>query len=389
MRNTIYYRVFGLILIAFILSSCANKKPIDNAKQYPVMSVTLQSTQLFKDYAATLKSQQTVEIRPKITGYIEKIMVDEGAYVKKGQLLFRLNSNDLQATVRSAEAQVKVAEADLNTAKINVSTTKPLVEKNIVSKYDLESVESAFKAREAQLAQAQANLENAKANLQYTYITSPANGVIGTIPYRVGSLVGTTSAEPLTVVSSSGKMYAYFSLNEKDYLNLLQGLHGKSTQEKLAKLPAVSLILADKSLYGQNGNIETASGLVDQQSGAVIMRATFPNSEGRLLSGGSGSVRIPQYVNSCIIIPQKAVFELQDKYFVFIVGQDNKVKDVEIKVLIGNLKDSYIVTDGLQVGDKIVLDGINSLRAGVKIVPKLTEVKNLSENSSSVNQANK
>jgi membrane fusion protein (multidrug efflux system) len=390
MRNIIHYRIFGLIIVALILSSCANnKKANDNARPYPVIAITLQSTEIYQEYAATLKSHQTVEIRPKVTGYIEKILVDEGANVKKDQLLFRLNNNDLQATVRSAEAQVKVAEADLNTAKINLTTTKPLVEKNIISKYDLESVESALKGKEAQLAQAKANLENAKANLQYTYITSPANGVIGTIPYRVGSLVGTTSADPLTVVSSSGKMYAYFSLNEKDYLNLIRGLQGKNIQEKLAKLPTVSLVLADKSLYPLNGNIETASGLVDQQSGAVIMRAAFANSDGRLLSGGSGSVRIPRYINSCIIIPQKAVFELQDKYFVYVVGQDDKVRDTEIKVTIGNLKDSYIVTDGLKVGDKIVLDGINSLRTGVKIVPKLTDAGNLSENSSSVNKVKK
>jgi membrane fusion protein (multidrug efflux system) len=389
MKTTLNIKILGSVVILLFLISCTNKhneEQLGRAKGYPVLAVKLESTKLFKDYSATLKGQQTVEIRSKITGYIEKILVEEGAYVKRGQLLFRLNDNDLRATVRSYEAQVKVAEADVNTAKINLNETKPLVEKNIVSKFNLESAESALKAKESQLAQAKANLENAKANLQYTLITSPADGTIGTFPYRVGSLVSSTNTEPLTIVSNTRKMYAYFSLNEKEFLNLTQGLKGKNIQEKLARLPEVSLIMADNTIYQKSGRIETASGLVDQQSGAVTMRATFTNLEGVLLSGGSGSVRIPQYINSAIIIPQKAAFELQDKYFVYVVGQDNKVRDTEIKVLVGNLKDSYVVTDGLKAGDKIVLEGIASLRAGVKITPKLVEVGNLSENTSSVNQ---
>ena len=189
-------------------------------------------------------------------------MVDEGALVKKGQVLFRLNANDLQASVRSAEASVKIAEADVNSAAINLEKTKPLVEKNIISKFELESVGSTLKAKEAQLAQAKANLENAKANLQYTAITSPADGTIGTFPYRVGSLVSSTNAEPLTTVSNTAKMYAYFSLNEKDFLTLTKGLEGKNLQEKFTKLPEVSLILADNSVYEKSGRIETASGLI-------------------------------------------------------------------------------------------------------------------------------
>jgi membrane fusion protein, multidrug efflux system len=385
-------RKAGFILIMLVAVSCANKHKggqpgMDGqVKEYPVMTVTLQSTQLFKDYTTTLKGQQTVEIRSKIAGYIDKILVDEGAYVRKGQLLFRLNANDLQATVRSANAQIKVAEADVNAAQIDLGKTRPLVEKNIISKFDLQSVESTLKAKEAQLAQAKANLENAKANLQYTLITSPAEGTIGTFPYRVGSLVSSTSADPLTIVSNTKKMYAYFSINEKEFLTLTKGLKGKSIQEKFGNLPKVSLVLADNSEYEYPGRIETASGVVDQATGTVNVRASFPNSDGTLRSGGNGSVRIPQHYNSVIIIPQKATFELQGKYFVYVVGPDNTVHDTEIQVLVGNLKDSYVVTGGLKVGDKIVLDGIASLRADTKIKPKLVDAGNLSENSSSVAQ---
>ncbi len=392
-------RNLGIILMMFAATSCGNKQDGAKAgaagaagapalvKEYPVIAVTPQSTTLFKDYPTKLQGQQTVEIRSKISGYIDKIMVDEGALVKKGQVLFRLNANDLQASVRSAEASVKVAEADVSSAAINLEKTKPLVEKNIISKFELETVGSTLKAKEAQLAQAKANLENAKANLQYTAIASPADGTIGTFPYRVGSLVSSTSAEPLTTVSNTVKMYAYFSLNENEFLTLTKGLEGKNLQEKFTKLPDVSLILADNSVYEKSGRIETASGLIDQTTGAINVRATFPNTEGLLRSGGSGLVRIPQFINSAIIIPQKTTYELQGKYFVYLVDSGNKVHNIEIEVLTGNLKDSYVVTSGLKEGDKIVLEGIASLRNDTEIKPKLVESGSLSENTSAVNQA--
>jgi membrane fusion protein (multidrug efflux system) len=387
-------RNLGIVLAALALFSCGQKQQsgapggaAGQVKEYPVIAVTQQSTQLFKDYPTKLEGQQTVEIRSKITGYIEQIMVDEGAFVKKGQTLFRLNANDIQATVRSAEALVKVAEADIISAKINLEKTRPLVEKNIISKFDLESVESILKAKEAQLAQAQANLENAKANLQYTRITSPADGIIGTFPYRVGSLVSATNAEPLTTVSNTAKMYAYFSFNEKEFLTLTKGLEGKNLQEKFTRLPDVLLVMADNSIYEVPGKIETASGLVDQQTGAVNVRATFLNPNSILRSGGSGLVRIPQQIDSAIIIPQKTTYELQGKHFVYLVGADNKVHNTEIQVIAGNLKDSYVVTSGLNAGDKIVLEGIASLRNDTEIKPKLVEAGTLSENMPATNQA--
>ncbi len=393
MKTMKQLRNFGIVLVALAIVSCSQKQqggalggPAGQVKEYPVIAVTQQSTQLFKDYPTKLEGQQTVEIRSKIAGYIDKIMVDEGASVKKGQVLFRLNANDLQATVRSAEASVKVAEADVNSASINLEKTKPLVEKNIISKFELESVNSALKAKEAQLALAKANLENAKASLQYTVITSPADGTIGTFPYRMGSLISSTSAEPLTTVSNTEKMYAYFSLNEKEFVSLTKGLEGKNLQEKFTKLPDVSLILADNSVYETPGRIETASGLVDQTTGAVNIRATFPNAGGLLRSGGSGSVRIPQFVDSAIIIPQKTTYEMQGKYFVYLVGADNKVHNTEVQILVGNLKDSYVVTDGLKVGDQIVLQGIASLRNDTEIKPKLVEAGSLSENMPAANQ---
>lgn len=382
------FRTLALYLMAIVAVSCGEQpkggQPAgpSKIKEYPVIAVKTQSTRLFKDYPTKLQGQQTVEIRSKIAGYIEQIFVDEGAFVKKGEVLFRLNANDIQATVRSAEAFVKVAEADVKIAEVNVEKTKPLVDKNIISKFELESVESTLKSKEAQLAQAKANMENAKANLQYTLITSPAEGTIGNFPFRVGSLVSSATAEPLTTVSNTINMFAYFSFNEKEFLALTKGLEGKNQQEKFSKLPGVSLVLADNSIYEQAGRIETASGLINSQTGTVNIRASFPNGEGVLRSGGSGLVRIPQVIDSVIIIPQKTSYELQGKHFVYLVGADNKVHNSEIEVLAGNLKDTYVVTGGLKVGDQIVLEGIAALRNDTEIKPKVSEIGPLSENMS-------
>ena len=389
MRTIIELRNLSLTLMVFAAVSCAKSqgegKPqgAGNVKEYQVAELQPQPATLYKDYPTTLQGQQTVEIRPKIAGYIEDILVDEGAYVKKGQLLFRLNAADIQASVRSAEAQVKVAEAEVIAAKINLEKTKPLVDKDIISKFDLQSVESVVKAREAQLAQANANLENARANLQYTLITSPTDGIIGNFPYRVGSLVSSAIVQPLTTVSNTSEMHAYFSMNEKEFLALTKGLKGENLRQKLATMPDVLLVQADQSLYQHPGRIETASGLVDQQTGAVNIRASFPNGESILRSGGSGLVRIPQQMDSSIVIPQKAAYELQGKHFVYLVGDDNKVHNTEIDVITGNLKDSYIVTSGLKPGDKIVSDGIGSLKDEMPIKPKLVELETLAETTPS------
>ena len=373
------FKQFGkliFILLLGITSSCSRKQEAGQAgaagqiKEYQVMEIKKDSITLYKDYPTTLEGQQTVEIRAKIAGYIEDILVDEGDLVKKGQVLFRINANDVQATVRSAEAQVKVAEAEIEAAKINLEKTKPLVEKEIVSAFDLKSAEVALLGREAQLAQAKANLANAKANLEYAVITSPTDGIIGNFPYRIGSLVSSASVQPLTNISNTANVYAYFSMNEKEFLNLTQGLEGSTLQKKLAGLPDVHLVLADNSVYELPGRIETASGLIDIQTGSVNLRTSFPNPSRILRSGSSGKVRLPQHIKDAIIIPQKAAYELQGKHFVYVVGEDNKVHNTEIEVITGNLKDSYVVTSGLKDGDQIVIEGTAGLRNETPIKPK-------------------
>lgn len=366
----------GITALLFTAYSCSKPNQAalpanQQVKEYLVQEVTPKDVTLYQDFPTILQGEQTVEIRPRVAGYIEEIKVDEGDFVKKGQVLFRLNSNDIQAQVRSAEAQVQVAESQVATAKINVEKTKPLVEKDIISSFQLETVETALQTAEAQLAQAKANLANVKANLSYTVITSPTDGIIGNFPYRVGSLVSSSITQPMTTVSNTVSMQAYFSMNEKAFLQLTREMEGKTTREKLENLPEVELVLPDNSVYEIKGKIETASGIVDKLTGAVNIRASFLNPEGDLRSGGSGSVRLPQYLKNVLTIPQKASYEIQGKHFVYLVNNENKVVNTAIEVLTGNLKENYVVTSGLKTEDKIVIEGLTGLRDGMEIKPKI------------------
>ena len=244
--------------------------------EYPVLTIAPRQTTLFTDYPAAIQGQQNIEIRPKIDGYIETIYVDEGATVKKGQLLFRISAPQYEQEVRTAQADIKIAQADVNAAQMQVNKVRPLVEKGIISKYELESAQYTLEARQAALAQAQARLANAQTNLSYTSVTSPVNGVVGTFPYKIGSLVNSNTAQPLTTVSNIGNIYAYFSLNEKQSLEFIKNTKGATIEKRLASLPPVTLILADGSEFPEKGKVEIASGLINTQTGSVSVRATFP-----------------------------------------------------------------------------------------------------------------
>ncbi len=228
-------------------------------------------------FPATIQGEQNVEIRPKVDGFVQKIFVDEGAVVRKGQPLFQLNNPQYQQAARSAAAAVTIAEANVLSARMDVDKIRPLVEKNIISKYELQSNQYAYQSRQASLASARADLANARVNAGYTYITSPSDGVVGAIPYKTGSLVSSTSGDPLTTVYNTKKVYAYFSFNEKQLLLFSRQVKGATLQNKLATTQDVSLVLADGSLYPQKGRITTATGIISTQTGSANFRATFPN----------------------------------------------------------------------------------------------------------------
>ena len=371
------FRLFiAILLLLSSAHSCKNNStPAETAAQpeaivsYPVLTVAIKNITLFTDYPATIQGQQNIEIRPKIDGYVEKIYVDEGATVKKGQKLFHINAPQYEQEVRTAQADIKIAEAAVNAARMQVEKVRPLVEKDIISKYELENAQYSLEGRQAALAQAQARLANAKTNLGYTSITSPVDGVVGTIPYRLGSLVSSNTAQPLTTVSSIGNVFAYFSMNEKEALALSRTTKGSNNVERLASLPPVILILADGSEYTEKGKIEAASGLISTQTGSVSVRATFPNPGNFILSGATGKVRLPQHIDSALLVPQKATYELQGKRFVYQVDQNNNIKSTEIKILEGGNGQFFVVQGGLNPGDRIVLEGIDGLRDGVQILP--------------------
>jgi len=363
-------------LLTAILASCGNSQkqgggaPGQEAVDYKVVTLQPRQATLNVDYPASIQGQQNIEIRPKVDGFVEKIFVDEGAIVKKGQLLFKINAPQYEQEVRTAEAGIKTAEADLSMAKMQVNKVKPLVEKDIISHYELEAAEYTQQSKAAALAQARASLVNAKVNLGYTTITSPVNGVIGSLPYKLGSLVTSTTTDPLTTVYNTANVYVYFALNEKQLLDFSKDSTGTtSLKSKISKLPNVSLILPDGSMYEHPGHVETVNGLINTATGSANVRADFPNPRGMIRSGSSASVRIPNTIKSGLLVPQSSTYELQDKRFVYLVDKQNKIKNVAIQVMDNTAGQFYVVTEGLHAGDKIVLESANNLRDGTPIKP--------------------
>ncbi|MBL0738615.1 efflux RND transporter periplasmic adaptor subunit [Flavobacterium sp. GN10] len=364
----------SILAASLIIASCGKNDKSAQAggapqiKEYKTVTLQLKSATLNSDFPASIQGQQNIEIRPRVEGYIDKIFVDEGAVVKAGQPLFKISAPEYEQQVRTATASIKSAQAEVSSAKLAVNKVKPLVEKGIISKYDLESAQYTYESAMASLAQANAALVNAKVNLGYTTVTSPVNGVVGSIPFRLGSLVSSNTAEPLTTVSSIGNVYAYFAMNEKVLLNFTKDAGG-SLNQKIKSMPDVSLLLSDGSTYDQKGKIETVNGLINTETGTVNFRARFPNPKGIIRSGSSTTVQIPNYVKDAIIIPQSATFELQDKMFAVIVGKDKKTTNANITVLDNSAGNYYVVTSGLKAGDEIVLEGVASLKEGTEIKP--------------------
>ena len=356
-------------LTALLAFSCGNSQQGGMpALSLAVMTVEPTSQELNSAYPATIKGQQDIEIRARVSGYITKLCVDEGAVVHKGQPLFLIDAVPYQKAVQAAEAAVEVAKANVATTQLTVDSKTELHAQNIISDYDLQTAKNSLASAKAALAQAEAQLASARNDLSYTTITSPSDGVVGTIPFRVGSLVGTTTQEPLTVVSDINKMFVYFSMNEKQLLALTRQKDG-SVNSMIGAMPEVQLQLADGTMYPAKGKIETLSGVIDLSTGAVQMRATFPNAQRLLRSGGTGTVLIPSVLDSALLIPQSATYEVQDKKFVYVLGDSSKVKNTKITVFPLDNGKQYVVTSGLKPGEQVVVEGVATLRDGMPIQP--------------------
>ena len=352
---------------AMMLASCGGGggRPQFGDNEYPVVTVGTSSTTMQSTYPAVIKGVQDVEIHPKVQGFITQINVKEGQTVSAGQVLFVLDNVTYQAQVRQAQASVNTAQAGCNTSKLSYENSQKLHENGVIGDFELQSAANQYEQSKASLAAAEASLASAKEMLSYCYVKSPASGVVGSLPFKVGALVNTGNT--LTSVSNISSMEVFFSMTEKDVLEM--GKNEGGLNGAIKAMPAVKMKLADGSFYGLEGTVTKMSGVIDPTTGSVQMIAVFQNPEKLLKSGGSGTIVIPHDNTNAIIIPQSCVSEVQDKHFVYILDKDNKVKYSEIKVSPQNDGNNYIVTEGLKTGDKFVTNGITKLTDGMEIVP--------------------
>ena len=359
----------GLLLLGCLVAAagCKQAPPTQMETGYEVMTVSPTDRMISSAYSATIRGRQDIDIYPQVGGTLTKVSVTEGQRVKSGQTLFIIDQVPYEAALQTAVANVESAKASLATAQLTYDSKEELYKENVVSAFDLSTAKNSLLAAKAQLAQAKAQEVSARNNLSYTVVKSPADGVVGTLPYRVGALVSSSIPEPLTTVSDNSDMYVYFSMTENQLLDMTRRYGSKS--KALEEMPAIGLILNDKSIYPSQGKIETISGVIDTSTGTVSLRAVFPNKEGLLQSGGAGNVVVPVQKRNCIVVPQAATYEVQDKVFVFKVV-DGKAQSAPVEVTRVNGGKEYIVDKGLNVGDVIVAEGVGLLREGTPIQAK-------------------
>ena len=331
---------------------------------HKTLNVTLSDRMLHSDFPATIQGKQDVKIYPQISGLITRICINEGADVKKGQTLFVIDQTSYRAALETAEANVESAEANVATAQMTADSKEELFRENVVSNFDLQQARNTLRSAKASLAQARAELTNARNNLSYTEIKSPVDGTAGMSSYRIGALVSPSISTPLISVSDNGEMYVYFSMTEKQILALSR--QNGSLTNALEAMPEVGLLLSDGSEYPEKGKVDAISGIIDPSTGAVTLRAVFPNADHILRSGGTGNVRLPYEKKGVIVIPQTATYELQDKVFVYKVV-DGKTKSAQIAVFGINNGKEYIVEAGLTTGDVIIAEGAGLLRDGMTV----------------------
>ena len=372
MRNAI----LSIFLCAAALVSCNQTQEKTTKKEhlYETLEVALSNRTLTTGYSAAISGVQTVEIRPQVSGMITDILIEEGESVRKGQVLFVIDQTPYKAAYEIAIANVKSAEAALSTAQLILESNKKLYEQDVVSEFDLMTAQNDLTEAEARLALCKAEEVNASNNLSYTEVRSPVNGVASMIPYRVGALVSSSITQPLVTVSDDSSVYAYFSMAENQMLDMVQQ-YG-SLNNAIRQMPEVELIMSNGETYAYTGKINAISGTISETTGSVSIRAVFNNRNHLLRNGGSGTIIIPTTLTDCIVIPQAATYELQDRVFVYKVV-DGKASSTEIRVAPQNNGTEYIVTDGLEVGEVIVAEGAGLIKEGTPIKSRPAEVDTL------------
>jgi len=356
-NNFFTLAVSGLFLLFLSCGGKDNKKVAVSAAPFPVTQIQLKTVTGYQEYPTSIEGVVNSDVRAKTSGYIKNVLVDEGQKVRKGQILFELETQSLSQDAGAAKARINVAQ-------VEVDKLIPLVEKNIISSVQLESAK-------ANLTQAKANYSSVVANINYATIKSPIDGYVGAINFREGALISTNDVTPLTKVSEIDKVYAFFSFNEAQYIDHLQRSEGKSKAERIKNSPDVSLVLPNGKLYSETGRIQTSTGQINQSTGTITIRAAFNNPNEILTNGNSGKIRIPIEYKDAIVVPQSATFEQQKDILIYTLDKDNKAKSTLIKVqgVVGNL---YVVKSGLKKGDKIIISGVGKLRNGTPISPQET-----------------
>ena len=372
-------KIFIAILLFCSLAFAACKQENTNTTTkseayYQTLEISKSDRTLTTGYSAAISGVQTVEIRPQVSGMITDILIEEGESVRKGQVLFIIDQTPYKAAYEIAVANVKSAEASLSTAKLIYESNQNLYEQDVVSEFDLMTAQNALIDAEARLALCKAEEVNASNNLSYTEVRSPVNGVASMIPYRVGALVSSSISQPLVTVSDDSSVYAYFSMAENQMLDMIQQ-YG-SLNNAIRQMPEVELIMSNGQAYEHKGKINAISGTISESTGAVSLRAVFNNRNHLLRNGGSGTIIIPSELKDCIVIPQSATYELQDRIFVYRVI-DGKASATEISVAPQNNGKEYIVTSGLKVGETIVAEGAGLIKEGTVIKNKPTESDSL------------
>ena len=363
--------------IALSLYSCSSKPQTAAAPpppSLPVATIVTGNDTTYQEYPASIEGTVNVQIRPQVSGALDKVFVDEGAFVNAGQPLFQINVQPYRAALNNALASMHAAEGAAANAQLEIDKLTPLVQNKVVSDFQLKTAKSTYAIAKANIEQAKANVNTAQINLGYTLIKAPFSGYIGRLLKKQGSLVAPSDADALTELSDVHNVHVYFSLSEKDFVSFKEQYAGETLKDKLQHVPTVSLLLADNSEYGKQGKIDMIDGQFDKTTGAITLRASFSNPQGLLRSGNTGKVRLGLLHNNALIVPQVATIEMQDKVFVFTVADSNKVKKQPITI-IGKSGANYLVSDGVKAGDQIVLSGIDHLQEGTVIHPEKTTDK--------------
>lgn len=372
-----YILAMGIALSG--LYSCQKSNGADkdaaNSLQLPAIKIDTTTAFITKDYMGSIEGKVNVELRPQVEGILQEIYVDEGDFVKAGQALFKIDASAYNEVYNNALANENVEKAKLKNAKLEIDRLKPLIDNEVIAPVQLETAKSNYEVAKASLAKASAAVGSAKINVDFTIIKAPVSGYIGRIPKRVGNLVSKSDKEPLTYLSDVSEVYVYFAMSESDYLHFSKAQN--KTNDSLVNetslgtlLPHASLILADGIEYKEKGKIDAISGQINKSTGAISLRASFPNSEDLMRSGNTGTIKIQETRKNVILIPQEITTNIQDKTFVHLLDPENTVILREIKIS-GTADKNFIVSDGLKRNDIVVKTGFNKLSEGMRVTPQI------------------